>query len=63
MIHKNRSPQSAYAMHSLNTNLELFKYYGPNNDYTKRNTRELPGIILYTKLSKAKFIFQGTETR
>jgi len=25
MIHKNNNPQSAYAMHILNTNLEIFK--------------------------------------
>jgi len=63
MIHKNKNPQSAYAMHILNTNLEIFKYYGPNKDHTKKNTHEVPGNILYTKLWKAKFIFQGTETR
>ena len=39
------------------------RFYGPNNDHTKRNTHELPGIILCTKLSKAKFINQEKETR
>ena len=50
-------------MDILNTNFEIFKYYELNKDHTKKNTHEVLGNILYTKLSKAKFIFQGTETR